>query len=68
MPYKSNAQRRYFHAAEERGDISASTVEEFDKASKGKKLPERVGKKTPSRRKVSEFGSHFGVHKFRLTK
>ncbi len=43
MPYKSDSQRRFFHAAEERGDISKSTVDEFDQASKGKKLPEKVG-------------------------
>lgn len=40
MPYKSDAQRKFFHAAEERGGVPAKTVEEFDKASKGKKLPE----------------------------
>jgi hypothetical protein len=40
MPYKSDKQRRYMHAAAERGDISESVVDEFDKASKGKKLPE----------------------------
>lgn len=45
MPYKSDAQRRYFHAAEDRGDISSKTVHEFDEASKGKKLPEKVKKK-----------------------
>lgn len=42
MPYKSDSQRRYFHAAEERGDISHKTVNEFDQASKGKHLPEKV--------------------------
>jgi len=40
MPYKSDAQRKFFHAAEKRGDISKKTVEEFDTASKGKSLPE----------------------------
>lgn len=44
MPYKSDAQRRFFHAAEARGDIKPSTVNEFDKASKGMKLPEHVKK------------------------
>lgn len=44
MPYKSEKQRKFFHAAEKRGDISSSTVKEFDKASKGKKLPEKVKK------------------------
>lgn len=52
MPYKSDAQRKKFHAMEERGEISSNTVKEFDKASKGKKLPERVrpaSKKKPIR-------------------
>jgi hypothetical protein len=44
MPYKSDAQRRFFHAAEARGEIKPSTVHEFDEASKGKKLPEHVKK------------------------
>jgi len=41
MPYSSEAQRRYFHAAESRGDIPHKTVKEFDKASKGMHLPEK---------------------------
>ena len=41
MPYKSNAQRKYFHAAEARGEVPAKVVKEFDRASKGKKLPEK---------------------------
>lgn len=45
MPYKSDKQRKFFHAAEERGEISHATVEEYDKASKGKKLPEKVKSK-----------------------
>lgn len=42
MPYKSDSQRRKFHAMEERGEISPKVVKEFDKSSKGKKLPEKV--------------------------
>ena len=42
MPYKSDAQRRKFHAMQNKGEISAKVVKEFDKASKGKKMPERV--------------------------
>ena len=42
MPYKSNAQRRKFHAMEARGEISPKVVAEYDAASKGKKLPEHV--------------------------
>ena len=37
--------RRKFHVLESEGKISHATVAEFDKASKGKKLPERVKKK-----------------------
>lgn len=51
MPYKSDKQRKFFHAAEKRGDISKKTVDEFDKASKGKQLPE------------SADGSHEHSHK-----
>lgn len=42
MPYKSDLQRRYFHAAEARGEIDPKTVKEYDKASKGKHLPEKA--------------------------
>ena len=45
MPYKSEAQRRKFHAMLQRGEISVQTVEEYDRASKGRRLPERVRKK-----------------------
>lgn len=41
MPYKSEAQRKYFHVAEKEGKISPEVVHEWDEASKGKKLPER---------------------------
>lgn len=45
MPYKSLAQERFFHTATARKKgISAATVQEFDQASKGKKLPKRVPK------------------------
>lgn len=45
MPYVSEAQRGYFHAAVKRGDISPKVVKEFDRASKGqKKLPYHVAK------------------------
>jgi len=59
MPYKSDAQRRYMHAAATRGDISQATVAEFDKASKGKKLPERVSSRSarPSKPKAQPRGS-----------
>ncbi len=45
MPYKSKAQERKFHVLEEEGKISPEVVSEFDSASKGKKLPEKVSPK-----------------------
>ena len=42
MPYKSDVQRRKFHALLQRGEIPVQTVAEYDRASKGKRLPERV--------------------------
>lgn len=45
MPYKSDAQRKKFHVLEKEGKISPKVVEEYDQASKGKKLPEKVKKK-----------------------
>ncbi len=44
MPYKSDAQRKLFHAKAARGEISKKTVAEWDKATKGKKLPKKVKK------------------------
>jgi hypothetical protein len=40
MPYKSDAQRRYFHYAQKAGKIKKSVVDEYDEESKGKDLPE----------------------------
>lgn len=47
MPYKSKAQQRFFHTdtAKKKG-ITESTVNEFDQASKGMKLPEKMQSKT----------------------
>lgn len=47
MPYSSEAQRKKFHALLKQGKISADVVAEFDKASKGLKLPARVKKQKP---------------------
>lgn len=44
MPYKSEAQRKFMNAAAARGEIKKSTVDEFNKASKGMKLPPKVKK------------------------
>lgn len=40
MPYKSLKQEKFFNANKDK--IGAKTVEEFNKASKGKKLPVKV--------------------------
>lgn len=43
MPYKSDAQRRFFHTpAAKKAGISTAMVKEYDTASKGKKLPEKL--------------------------
>lgn len=44
MPYKSEAQRKYFHAHEEELKKQGVNIKEWDKASKGKKLPKKVTK------------------------
>lgn len=50
MPYKSKVQQGKLHAMADRGEISKSTVKEFDRASKGKKLPARAKRKGRARR------------------
>jgi len=42
MPYASWAQAAKFHEMERRGEISPEVVAEFDKASRGRRLPQRV--------------------------
>lgn len=53
MPYKSDAQRRYFHWAKSQGKISPEVVEEYDKATEGKDLPERVKSKDKKEKKAT---------------
>lgn len=46
MPYKSDAQRRWAHTPKGKKALGGDEkVAEWDAASKGKKLPERVTKK-----------------------
>ena len=52
MPYKSEAQRGKFHAMLKRHQISPEVVAEWDKASKGKKLPAHVKAKNHALRKA----------------
>jgi hypothetical protein len=46
MPYVSEAQRGYFHAHKKELEAQGVNVGEWDRASKGKKLPRHKGKKT----------------------
>lgn len=41
MPYKSQAQRKYFNYLESKGKMPKATVDEFNQASTGKDLPAR---------------------------
>lgn len=45
MPYKSQAQRKFFHANKKKLEKRGVNVEEWDKTSKGKRLPKRAKKK-----------------------
>jgi hypothetical protein len=45
MPYKSLAQERYFHANKKKLERQGVNVSEWDKATKGRKLPKKLNKK-----------------------
>jgi hypothetical protein len=45
MPYVSDKQRKWAHTKTGMKKLGKKTVKEFDKASKGMKLPERIKKK-----------------------
>jgi hypothetical protein len=45
MPYKSKAQEAYFNANKKKLEKQGVNVDEWNKASKGKKLPKRAKKK-----------------------
>lgn len=45
MPYKSEAQRSFFHANRAKLEAQGVNVSEWDEASKGMKLPERAKQK-----------------------
>jgi hypothetical protein len=45
MPYKSEAQRKFFHANKKKLEKQGVDVKEWDKESKGLKLPRKVKKK-----------------------
>ena len=51
MPFKSEAQRRYFEANKEKLERQGVNVKEWEDASKGMKLPERAAKQKPAKKK-----------------
>ncbi len=51
MPFKSQAQRRKFAELLVQGKISNQTFEEWNRETGGKKLPERVKRKSSVRKK-----------------
>jgi hypothetical protein len=53
MPFKSEAQRRYFEANKSKLQKQGVDVEEWEQASKGMKLPERAPKKATKRRRFA---------------
>jgi hypothetical protein len=55
MPFESRAQQRWGHTQEGIKALGGKTaVAEWDRETKGKKIPER---KTPEKRKPAKFGS-----------
>jgi hypothetical protein len=53
MPFKSEAQRRYFEANKSKLEKQGVDVKEWEQASKGMKLPERSSKKATIKKKTS---------------
>jgi hypothetical protein len=51
MPFKSQAQRRKFAQLLVEGKISDQTFEEWNRETGAKKLPERVKRKSPAKKK-----------------
>jgi len=54
MPYVSKAQRRKFKILHKEGKISSEVLAEYNKASKGLKLPARVKKKKSTKKKAKK--------------
>lgn len=55
MPYVSEAQRRYFHANKDKLEKQGVNVSEWDEASKGKDLPQRIHPHKQAKEIVSKF-------------
>ena len=54
MPYKSKAQAAYFNTHRRELEKEGVNVDEWNKASKGKKLPKRVKKVKKSHKKIKK--------------
>lgn len=52
MPYASKAQQGYFHANKAKLEKQGVNVAEWDRASKGKSLPAKIGKRPSIKRKL----------------
>lgn len=63
MPYKSEAQRRFFNANRAELEAQGVSVDEFNEASRGKKLPERKAERKPPRKKAPRSRSPFDFMK-----
>ena len=69
MPFKSEAQRRFFHAATQPGfrgdaDITKKDVKKWEKETpKGKKLPERAKKKASYAKLAFKLGRRYALEK-----
>jgi len=55
MPYKSQAQRRWMFAAEDRGEVPKGTAKRWAEHTKKKKLPEKVKKEAVSKMEDSAY-------------
>ncbi len=51
MPYKSLAQERYFNANRDKLEAQGVNVDEWNEASKGKKLPSKV---SPKKKQIAQ--------------
>lgn len=58
MPYKSRAQQRLFHHLVAQGKLAPEVAEEYDTASKGKKLPQYVKRKAFGGQVSAKEGTH----------
>ena len=53
MPYKSEAQRKYFHANKKKLEKQGVDVNEWDRESKGLKLPKKAAGSSDRKRKTA---------------